>query len=173
MTERWPAPGAQVRRVCNATTSLLLRAMVLGRMISGLQDSAISPRKGELCRFRSHPELQVHGSVRRLRSPLYHFSYRNVADHINRVNSLTTISSAEMARHKRKWHWTDAIFRPVARFLRFYIFKKGFLEGFPGLFVAITAAYYVFLKYAKLRELELKREDETTRRPRAPDLSAL
>lgn len=118
-----------------------------------------------------HPKLQVHGSVRRLRSPLYHFSYRNVADHINRVNSLTTISSAEMARHKRKWHWTDAIFRPVARFLRFYIFKKGFLEGFPGLFVAITAAYYVFLKYAKLRELELKREDETTRRPRAPDLS--
>ena len=66
-----------------------------------------------------------------------------------------------MARHKRKWHWTDAIIRPVARFLRFYIFKKGFLEGFPGLFVAITAAYYVFLKYAKLRELELKREDET------------
>jgi glycosyltransferase involved in cell wall biosynthesis len=118
-----------------------------------------------------HPKLQVHGSVRRLRSPLYHFSYRNVADHINRVNSLTTISSAEMARHKRKWHWTDAIFRPVARFLRFYIFKKGFLEEFPGLFVAITAAYYVFLKYAKLRELELKREDETTRRPRAPDLS--
>jgi hypothetical protein len=45
-----------------------------------------------------------------------------------------------MERHKRKWHWTDAIFRPVTRFLRFYIFKKGFLEGFR-LFVEITAAY--------------------------------
>ncbi len=110
-----------------------------------------------------HPKIQVQGAVRRLRSPLYHFSYRHVADHINRINSLTTISSTEMARHGRRWHWTDALFRPVARFLRFYICKKGFLEGFPGLFVAITAAYYVFLKYAKLRELELRREGESTK----------
>ena len=30
------------------------------------------------------------------------------------------------------------------------------MEGFPGFFVAVTAAVYVFLKYAKLREHELR-----------------
>jgi hypothetical protein len=38
--------------------------------------------------------------------------------------------------------------------------KRGFLEGFPGLFIAVTAAVYVFLRYAKLRELELKDQKE-------------
>jgi hypothetical protein len=65
-----------------------------------------------------------------MRTGSYHFSYQNVADHINRVNSLTTISSAQMARRKRRWHWTDAMFRPVARFLRFYIFKRASSRDF-------------------------------------------
>jgi hypothetical protein len=38
------------------------------------------------------------------------------------------------------------------------VLKRGFLEGFPGFFVAATAAVYVFLKYAKLRERELKEQ---------------
>jgi len=38
------------------------------------------------------------------------------------------------------------------------VWKRGFLEGFPGFFVAATAAVYVFLRYAKLRELELRGE---------------
>ena len=66
-----------------------------------------------------HPKLQVHGSVRRLRSPLYHFSYRNVADHINRVNSLTTIL-------RRRWHGIkeNGIGRTLyfAPLLAFYVF---------------------------------------------------
>jgi hypothetical protein len=37
--------------------------------------------------------------------------------------------------------------------------KRGFLEGFPGFFIAVTSAFYVFLKYAKLWELELREKD--------------
>jgi len=50
----------------------------------------------------------------------------------------------------------DNLCRPAFRFFRFYLWKRGFLEGFPGFFVAVTAAVYVFLKYAKLRERELR-----------------
>jgi glycosyltransferase involved in cell wall biosynthesis len=103
-----------------------------------------------------HPRILVRGAVPRLRNPLYHFSYRDIADHINRVNHFTTIASGELQRTARSSRWGDVLFRPTARFLCFYIWKRGFLEGFPGLFVAVTAAYYVFLKYAKLREAEMK-----------------
>jgi hypothetical protein len=44
--------------------------------------------------------------------------------------------------------------RPPLRFLKFFILKKGFLEGFPGFVVACLESYYVFLKYVKLWELE-------------------
>ena len=46
----------------------------------------------------------------------------------------------------------DLIVRPAWRFLRFYVVRRGFLEGIAGLFVAHTAAFYVFTKYAKLWE---------------------
>jgi glycosyltransferase involved in cell wall biosynthesis len=108
-----------------------------------------------------HPKIEVQGTVRRLRNPIYHFSYRNVADHINRINSFTTISSQLMRREGKQWSWADALFRPLTRFLRCYVWKRGFLEGFPGFFIAVTAAYYVFLKYAKLRESEIKASHET------------
>ena len=53
----------------------------------------------------------------------------------------------------------DNLSRPAFRFFRFYLWKRGFIEGFPGFFVAVTAAVYVFLKYAKLRERELRFAD--------------
>ena len=53
----------------------------------------------------------------------------------------------------------DNVCRPPFRFFRSYVWKRGFLEGFPGFFVAATAAIYVFLKYAKLRERELRFDD--------------
>jgi hypothetical protein len=38
------------------------------------------------------------------------------------------------------------------------------LEGFAGFYVALTAAVYVFLKYAKLWELELKGKGDGDRK---------
>lgn len=107
-----------------------------------------------------HEKILVDGKVRRLRHPLYHFSYRDIADHMNRINHFTTVASGEMREAGRRWRWTDSALRPPFRFFRSYVWKRGFLEGFPGFFIAATAAMYVFLRYAKLRELELREQAE-------------
>jgi glycosyltransferase involved in cell wall biosynthesis len=106
-----------------------------------------------------HEKIIVDGKVRRLRNPLYHYSYRDVADHWKRINHFTSVSAAEQKVSGRPWRSMDNLLRPPFRFLRAYVLKRGWLEGFPGYFVAATAAMYVFLKYAKLRELELKQQD--------------
>ena len=103
-----------------------------------------------------HEKILVDGAVRRLNHPLFHYSYRDVADHWQRINRFTTISSGELRAAGKRWKWIDNLLRPPFRFFRSYVLKRGFLEGFPGVFVCATAAIYVFLKYAKLRELELK-----------------
>jgi len=52
----------------------------------------------------------------------------------------------------RRSSWPDLVLRPLIRFLRFYVWRGGFLAGLPGLYVALSAAVYVHLKYAKLDE---------------------
>jgi hypothetical protein len=45
---------------------------------------------------------------------------------------------------------------PLWRFFNFYILRGGFRDGGRGLYAAMTAAFYVFLKYAKVYERQLK-----------------
>ena len=111
-----------------------------------------------------HEKIIVDGKVRRLQHPLHHFSYRSIDDHINRINRFTTISSAELKKAGGRWRLSDALLRPAVRFFRSYILKRGFMEGFAGFYVALTAAVYVFLKYAKLWELELKEKRDGERK---------
>jgi glycosyltransferase involved in cell wall biosynthesis len=111
-----------------------------------------------------HEKILVDGPVRRLRHPLHHFSYRSMEDHIQRINHFTTISSRELQKETKQWHLVDALFRPAFRFFRSYILKGGFMEGFAGFYVAVTAAMYVFLKYAKLWELKLEEKDDVGRK---------
>ncbi len=107
-----------------------------------------------------HEQVSVDGPVRRLKHPLHHFSYRNIADHIRRIDRFTSISSGELKKEGGRWRGSDALLRPMVRFVRCYFIKRGFMDGFAGFYVAVTAAFYVFLKYAKLWELELKEKNK-------------
>ena len=44
------------------------------------------------------------------------------------------------------------IVSPVFEFIKVFIFRLGFMDGFPGFYIAKTMSYYTFLKYIKLRE---------------------
>src|SRR5918992_3526922 len=112
-----------------------------------------------------HEKILVDGKVRRLRNPLHHYSYRNIEDHIRRINRFTSISSQELKREGGRCRIADALLRPAGRFFRSYILKRGFMEGFAGFYVAVIAAVYVFLKYAKLWGLYLEDEDDVGRKP--------
>lgn len=114
--------------------------------------------------FDPHEKIIVDGAVRRLRHPLHHFSYRNIEDHLNRINRFTSISSRELSKSGRRWRLSEALLRPPVRFFHSYILKRGFMEGFGGLYVAVTAAVYVFLKYAKLWEIEVEEKKKLGRK---------
>ena len=111
-----------------------------------------------------HEKILVDGAVRRLSHPLHHFSYRDIDDHIQRINRFTSISSRELRNNGGRWRLADALLRPAFRFFRCYVLKRGFMDGFAGFYVAVTAAVYVFLKYAKLWEIELEEKDDVGRK---------
>ena len=60
----------------------------------------------------------------------------------------------DMLKAGKRFSYFHLFGNSLFRFVRDYIFKRGFLDGFPGLVVAVNTAFYVFIKQAKLWELE-------------------
>jgi glycosyltransferase involved in cell wall biosynthesis len=101
-----------------------------------------------------HDRARVDGAVERLDGDLLHWSYASLSDHLRTIDSFT--SAAAKARYARgeRARMFDLTLRPWARFLKMYVVKRGFLDGVAGFVIAVMGAFYVFLRYAKMRALE-------------------
>jgi glycosyltransferase involved in cell wall biosynthesis len=100
-----------------------------------------------------HDHLYVDGPVGEFKGDLYHYSYKDISDHLRRIDSYTTISARELHARGKGYALPHMLMNPPARFLRMYLLRLGFLDGMAGFILAALAAYYVFLKYAKLWEM--------------------
>ena len=56
------------------------------------------------------------------------------------------------ARSASKQHLASEAWKPLARFFSMYVVRRGFLDGWRGLVLAILYAEYVFLRMAKAWE---------------------
>ena len=101
-----------------------------------------------------HDRIEVSGRVGRLQGRLEHYSYRDLADQVNRMLYFSAEAARSMQAEGRRARWSHLVLRPPARFLRGYLLKRGFLDGWPGFVIACVTSFYVFLKYARLWELQ-------------------
>lgn len=100
-----------------------------------------------------HDIVRLDGRAKHLKSPLYHYTYRDMAHQMAVINRYTDIASHEKHRARARFPLLHMLLNPVAMFVKTYLLKRGFLDGVPGLIVAVSGSFYVFLKYAKLWEL--------------------
>lgn len=114
--------------------------------------------RGRVVGHEPHASVQIDRDeaavVGRLTAPILHFSYRDVADHVATINRLSSQAATE--REPGAFTVVKMIANPAWRFLNFYFLRGGFREGGRGLYAAMSAAFYVFLKYAKLYERHLR-----------------
>ncbi len=99
-----------------------------------------------------HGRIEVEGPVARLAGELEHYSYRDLADQIARIQFFSSEAAAALARDGVRFRLRDLVLRPPARFLRSFVLRAGFRDGIPGFVIAGASGFYVFLKYAKLWE---------------------
>lgn len=104
--------------------------------------------KGELV----HETMEVAGKTSKLKSPLYHFSYKNISDHIEFINRYTDLAAKEKIKKGKSSNLTLAILEGGWKFFSMYFLRLGFLDGKAGLILAILGFYYNFLKYLKVCE---------------------
>jgi glycosyltransferase involved in cell wall biosynthesis len=110
-----------------------------------------------------HESVAVDGPVGQLNAELEHYSYRDLRDHLDRINHYTTLASRQMYENGRRASALDLAVHPPAAFLRNYVLRRGFMDGGVGLTLSLVNSYAVFLKFAKLRELQ----QATSLEPRA------
>jgi glycosyltransferase involved in cell wall biosynthesis len=101
-----------------------------------------------------HESVAVDGEVGQLQGELEHYSYRDLRDHLDRINHYTTLAARQMHEDGRRASALDLLVHPPAAFLRNYVLRRGFLDGMTGLTLSLINAYTVLVKFAKLWELE-------------------
>ena len=107
-------------------------------------------RRGRWAGNNPHDYFAVDGPVGDLRGEILHYSYRSLDDHLRTIDRYTEIMAQGMNERGRRATLFDVVMRPAVRFFRFYVLKRGFLEGWRGLVLAYLVAYYVRLKYVRL-----------------------
>jgi len=105
-----------------------------------------------------HERLVVDGDVQPLRGTLLHFTYRDIHDHLDRINSFTDLGAQKLYAEGKKCGWLRLSLLPGFGFFKSYFIKAGFLDGFAGFVVSVLHAYSVFLRCAKLKEIWKKGE---------------
>jgi glycosyltransferase involved in cell wall biosynthesis len=101
-----------------------------------------------------HEGVTVHGAVGSLGGELQHFAYRDIADHLETIDRYSTYAARQMHESGARAGLVRMLGHPPVAFLRNYILRGGIREGVPGLIISTLNAYYVFLKFAKLAEIE-------------------
>jgi glycosyltransferase involved in cell wall biosynthesis len=101
-----------------------------------------------------HAKVHVKGKVGTLKRAYMHTPYMDTSHQIRTVDRYSDAFAHDLYASRRRFHLFNMLGRPAYRFFRDYIFKKGFLDGIPGLIIVASTMYYVFMKHAKLWELE-------------------
>ena len=111
-------------------------------------------------RRRAHwSEAPVHEKIvadrtERLRGPLLHWVFDDLSHQVITNDRYSGLGRDALVARGRRFRLGHLITKPVVKFVEAYVWKRGFLDGTPGLIIAVGAAYSVFLKWAKLWERE-------------------
>ena len=138
------------------------RNFFMGRWIkhSGFYPDYRQPqlfRKGVL-RFKEtdpvHEEYEILSSrVSYLSQPIWQFPYKNLEEVARKANRYSTLGAEKLRQRGRQAGMLTALSRGLWSFFHMYILKKGILDGWPGLVIAIGNFEGTWYKYAKLYEL--------------------
>jgi len=101
-----------------------------------------------------HESVQVDGGPGYLTREIQHYSFRDLRDHLDRINHYSSLWARQNHEAGRRVGPIGLIVHPPAAFLRNYLLRRGVLDGTAGLILSGVNAYGVFLKLAKLWELQ-------------------
>jgi hypothetical protein len=109
--------------------------------------------------FSNWSENQIHERVivkreESFSKPILHYVFKNLSDQIQTNNRYSSLQAEIQAKRGDRFSLLKLIVKPWSKFLECYFLKQGFRDGLPGFVIAVGAGYSVFLRWAKIWEIE-------------------
>tara|TARA_B100000989_G_C19440180_1_gene426942 strand:- start:135 stop:929 length:795 start_codon:yes stop_codon:yes gene_type:complete len=114
--------------------------------------------KGEFHGDKDHDKVLIQGSAKRLRADLYHYSFPSLNKQIEKMPPFGDAFLGRQLARGRRWSAPKAITRSLWRFFRAYILRCGFLDGYPGFYIAWFQAFSTLYRYTKVYEHEKQQQ---------------
>lgn len=98
----------------------------------------------------------------KLENPMYHWVFRDISHQVVTNDKYSSLGAEHLMNSGKKYTRLGVVlrmlFKPATKFVETYYAKLGFLDGIPGFIISISAAYSVFLKWAKIWEMKIKKK---------------
>ncbi len=114
--------------------------------------------KGMWAGVNPHDKVQLHAGAitTSLVGDLHHYSYYTFEEHKAQIIKFAKISASALYKQGVRSHPAKIIYKPIARFLRSYVVKTGFMDGKAGWTIARMTAWASFLRYTQLYKIQRK-----------------
>lgn len=146
--ENWDRDGYRMNRLSNYCGKWIRHSGWYPDTKLRLYDS----RKGRWKGVDPHDffEPEKGADIGRFKGNILHYTYYTIEEHIRQTDKFSTIASNAMLKSGRKRvSFFRILFNPPAKFIRNYILRLGFLDGYYGFLICRVAAMQTFLKYFK------------------------
>lgn len=98
-----------------------------------------------------HDRIEVDGdNIVTLKGDMQHYSFNSISEHVKTIDSFTEIGAEEILKKGKSVNLASPFTHGVWTFIKLYIFKKGFMDGYAGLVVAVLSGMHAFIKYTKV-----------------------
>ena len=88
----------------------------------------------------------------KLHGDLHHFTNDSIAQHVQKIVPYADEFVRRNLAGGRRAGFFGLAVRPAWRFVRAYVFRLGFLDGWQGYYIACLNAFSSVTRYARLRE---------------------
>ena len=105
-----------------------------------------------------HERLKVDGCIGRLHHDLLHYTAETINHQIAKTVKYADVFAQRCLDQAKPVYFLDLLIRPSWRFVRGYVLRLGFMDGWQGFTIAWLTAFYTFLRYVRAREAKLKQD---------------
>lgn len=97
-----------------------------------------------------HEVWNINDPTKALKNPLLHYPHQNLSEFLKHIDFYSTLHAEQKYLDGEKSSLLKIIIWPKFKFIKNWLFLRGFLDGASGLLVAMMMSFHSFLAWSKL-----------------------
>jgi len=132
------------------------RALLHGEGYPDLSLRLFDRRRAHWSDDTVHEKVVVNGEQVTLAGDLLHYSGDDLTTYLSKQNRYSTLAAQSGVASGQRASMSRALGSALLRFVKYYLLRRGFLDGWPGLVHILIGCSNSFFKYVKMLEINNK-----------------